>query len=189
MKRRDALKTTALFMGAAISAGTIATVMSGCQADPSPGWTPIGFSKDEDALITRIAEMIIPKTDVPGATDVLVNRFIDTAIHKVYSAEDKKAFMDGLPAINIASNTAHSKNFMDLNASQQTEVLQSLADASKKDDNHIFGKLKELTLVGFFTSEAGMKQALKYDPIPTEYNGCIDYASVGGMWAIDSGGW
>ena len=114
---------------------------------------------------------------------------IDVAVNNVYTDEERSTFKNGLPTINKASNAAHSADFMKLKEDQQTTVLQSLADAAKKDDKHIFNKIKELTLVGFFTSEVGMKQALKYDPIPTEYNGCIDYASVGGMWAIDSGGW
>lgn len=185
MKRRDVLKTTAAFMGGTLMAGTMASVMSGCAADPSPSWTPSLFDKDQYAIVSRVVDMIIPKTDVPGALDALVDRFIDENVKNMFADDEKKQFIEGLAKFNKLSQASYKKDFLSLDQAQQTEILQALADESKKTDGpHIFGVMKEMTVAGFFTSEVGAKQALKYDPIPTAYHGCIDYDEVGGTWAL-----
>jgi hypothetical protein len=33
--------------------------------------------------------------------------------------------------------------------------------------------MKELTILGFFTSEIGATKVLKYTPVPGRYNGCV----------------
>jgi hypothetical protein len=42
---------------------------------------------------------------------------------------------------------------------------------------------KELTLLGFFTSEPGATQVLQYDPVPGAYHGCVPLEEVGKTWA------
>jgi gluconate 2-dehydrogenase gamma chain len=44
--------------------------------------------------------------------------------------------------------------------------------------------MKELTTLGFFTSEAGASRFLKYAPIPGPYRGDIPYSEVGAAWAL-----
>ena len=41
--------------------------------------------------------------------------------------------------------------------------------------SHYFTMMKQLTLWGFFTSEKGINEALKYVPVPGRFDGCIDY--------------
>ncbi|MFM8449969.1 MAG: gluconate 2-dehydrogenase subunit 3 family protein, partial [Haliscomenobacter sp.] len=40
---------------------------------------------------------------------------------------------------------------------------------------HFFRDLKSLTRWGYFTSEAGVTKALRYNPIPGSYKGCVPY--------------
>ena len=40
---------------------------------------------------------------------------------------------------------------------------------------HYFTMLKQLTLLGFFTSKEGMTQAVRYIPVPGRYDGCVPY--------------
>lgn len=40
---------------------------------------------------------------------------------------------------------------------------------------HYFSLMKQLTLLGFFTSEVGATKAIRYDPVPGKFEGCIDY--------------
>jgi hypothetical protein len=43
--------------------------------------------------------------------------------------------------------------------------------------------LKELTLLGFFTSEVGATQALRYLPVPGKYDGNVPYKKGDKAWA------
>jgi hypothetical protein len=40
---------------------------------------------------------------------------------------------------------------------------------------HYYTMMKQLTLLGFFTSEPGMTQAVRYLPVPGRYEGCVPY--------------
>jgi hypothetical protein len=44
--------------------------------------------------------------------------------------------------------------------------------------------MKQLTLWGYFSSEIGMKQALRFLPIPGRYDGALPYKKGDKAWAI-----
>ena len=77
MDRREALKRTAWIMGGAVSAPAHMGILKGCAAKPTIDWTPVFLSSDQGTLISQVAEIIIPKTDTPGAIVVCVDWFID----------------------------------------------------------------------------------------------------------------
>lgn len=186
MKRRDILKTTALFTGYALSAGTIAAVMNGCKADPVETWKPAFFTSDQNKLVAEIAERIIPKTDTPGAKDALVHRYIDEAIKNSFEPADQEKFKLGLSSFDTLAKEKYSKSFVDIADKEKDAILQMMADDHKKDPEkeHIFPAIKQMVVAGFCTSEVGATQFLKYDPIPQEWVGCYDYDKVGAAWAL-----
>jgi hypothetical protein len=62
--------------------------------------------------------------------------------------------------------------------------LKEYNEAKKdKDPNHYFGLMKQLTLLGYFTSEIGATQALRYLAVPGKYEGCIPYNKGDKAWA------
>ncbi|WP_346237848.1 gluconate 2-dehydrogenase subunit 3 family protein [Niabella insulamsoli] len=48
---------------------------------------------------------------------------------------------------------------------------------------HYFSMMKELTLLGFFTSEPGATKALRYSAVPGKYDPCMPYAKGDKAWA------
>jgi len=189
MKRRDILKQSALFAGAALSAGTIASLVSGCQTDSAGLQTAanLGLTTDQMSLVAEIVERIIPKTNTPGAKDAKVHEFIDRAIENTFTEEEASQFKSGLNMFNTMSEDKFTKNFVSLTENEKDDILTALvADFKSKDSSepHIWPAIKGLAITGYFTSEIGAKQNLKYDPIPGEWIGCVDYEEVGGLWAI-----
>ncbi|MCF8246857.1 MAG: gluconate 2-dehydrogenase subunit 3 family protein [Saprospiraceae bacterium] len=189
MNRRDAIKQASILLGGALSAGAISGVMSGCKADPKIDWSPKYFTTEEGSLVEAIVERIIPKTDTPGAKDAGVHTFIDQMMADFYQEKDKAAFKDGLSKVEAEAKSAHGKSFVSLTPEQQDEVLtkidkEAYDPSRKKDDPPLFFKnMKELTVLGFCTSEVGATEFLKYDPVPRAYHGCIPYSEVGAAWA------
>ena len=49
---------------------------------------------------------------------------------------------------------------------------------------HFFLMLRELATTGYFHSEQGATQVLRYDPIPGAFRGCVPLAEIGRGWAI-----
>ncbi|CAG5068250.1 hypothetical protein DYBT9623_00979 [Dyadobacter sp. CECT 9623] len=207
MKRRDALGRVALLMGGTLSAPTILAFLESCKsATDTSTATGFSFSTDRKALVSEVAEMIIPKTDTPGAKDAKVGEFIEKMLNECYSEKDQDSFTKGLDALE-------KKDFMKSSAADRTTILKEMeksakdeiakADTEKKaraeeekkkyteagkeySDAGVpfFRLMKELTLLGYFTSEVGATQALEYVPVPGRYDGCIDYKPGQKAWAM-----
>jgi hypothetical protein len=190
MDRREAIRRTAMLMGGAISAPAIMGILNGCTAKPTIDWKPIFLTEDQGILITQLAEIIIPKTDTPGAKDVGVPAFIDLMLKDVYPQEDKDRFIQGLQAFDEAAEKKYGDAFITLSLEKQVEHVKEVQGVAiqdqtenKENEKPFILMVKELTLLGFFTSEPGATQVLQYDPVPGDYKGCISLEEVGKTWA------
>ena len=92
MDRREALKRTALLMGGVISAPAIMGVLKGCTAQPGVDWKPAFLTSDQATVVSQVSEIIIPRTDTPGARDANTHRIIDRSVRQA----DRKVWKDGL---------------------------------------------------------------------------------------------
>lgn len=193
MDRREALKRTAWIMGGVVSAPAIAAIMKGCKAEPGIDWKPAFLNKDQALLVTEVAEIIIPKTETPGAKDVGVPAFIDLVLKDCYSKEDQDRFLAGLQEFDNGAKQAYGSLFMDLDTTQRLEHVKKVHDAAIEIERTTqpapkrpFVLLtKELTMLGFFTSKAGATEVLQYDPVPGAYKPCVPLkeAGKGRTWA------
>jgi hypothetical protein len=64
-----------------------------------------------------------------------------------------------------------------------TEAKKYMAEKTDEDPKHYFRMMKELTLLGYFTSEIGATQALRYVAVPGKYEGCVPYKKGDRAWA------
>jgi gluconate 2-dehydrogenase gamma chain len=192
MDRREALRKTALLMGAAVSATALAGIMQGCKATPELTYTPSFFTEDQARLVSELAQTIIPKTDTPGAKEAGVPGFIDQILKVCYKKEDQDKFLAGLTDFDAKSKAAHGDSFIYLDAEKQLAFVKAENEAAVtavKADSTIerpfILSAKELTLLGFFTSEPGATQVLQYEAVPGSYKGCIPLSEAGNgkTWA------
>ena len=196
MKRRDAIKRTALLMGYAVSASAIAGVMSGCEADvktPEILWKPKALSDVQIGTLREAAERIVPATEgIVGAKDVMVERFGDDMLATAYKPEETARFKKGLDELEASAQAAHSKAFAKLDAAQMDELITKIMNdgAPNKDadgaDQPFFFALKSMTLLGYFTSEKVGEEVLNYLPIPGGYNGDVPMSEIekGRAWSL-----
>ena len=54
---------------------------------------------------------------------------------------------------------------------------------TSEQPSHYFTMIKQLTLWGYFSSEIGATQALRYVAIPGKYEGCVPYKKGDKAWA------
>lgn len=193
MDRREALRRTALLMGGIVSAPAIMGVLKGCTAKPGIDWKPVYLNDDQASLVSQVAEIIIPKTDTPGAKEVGVPSFIDQILKEVYSKEDQEWFSTGLQSFNDEAKKAYGDEFSDLDDEEQQAFVKKIHEEAVQAERAtqpaprrpFILMMKELTMLGFFTSEVGATQVLQYDPVPGAYKGCIPLSEAGNgkTWA------
>ena len=197
--RREVLKKISLYMGGALTAPTIAAVLSGCGEDNSVSpagvllsWAPSVFSLAQAALVSDLAETIIPRTDTPGAKDVGVPQLIDSIVAEVFTSEQRKEYLAGLTKFAIRIQNHYGTPFSTLDDQTRNSFVAKLNAASLDEDGEdlfynnektFYRTTKELTLLGFFRSEVGATQVLQYSPVPGEYKACVPLSEVGKTWA------
>jgi gluconate 2-dehydrogenase gamma chain len=194
--RRELIQRAAMALGGAISSSAVLGVLSGCAASPEPAHethTAKFFTPGEAKTVAAISEHIIPRTDTPGAIDVGVPAFIDRMMADYYQDRERNAVRAGLIRIDQDAQTAQGKTFVALTSDQQVELLkrydreayeQAHGGGTVGADRHVFGTLKELTTLGYFTSQPGATKSLKYAAVPGPYRGDIPVSEVGKAWAI-----
>ena len=179
MQRREVVK----FLGAALALPFLprsaeAAIKLGQQMHTRLGAAPFRtFDPAQRALVTNIAEMIIPETDTPGATSVKVPDFIDLIITEWVSEEEKSAFLAGLKDIDTRAAAMGSPRFVDLSPAKKIELLTAL-DAAREDKSGAglaFGRLKALTVYGYFTSEPVQIDVLKTQMFFNGYDGNVPF--------------
>ncbi len=117
----------------------------------------------QQATVRDMAELILPRTDTPGATDVRVAEFIDLIMTEWASAEERSLFLRELAEIDGRARAQGGVPFVQLPADAKRELMGAL-DALRKDSagaGHAFAQIKSLTVYGYFTSERVQKDVLK----------------------------
>jgi hypothetical protein len=141
----------------------------------------------QNATVLTISELIIPQTDTPGAKAARVNEFIDLIVADWYDQQEKSAFLTGLADVDRRSQDLFSKDFVDCSGKQQIQILNDLDEDSGvkseptlryrarnavPEEKPFFSMIKQLTLIGYYTSEIGFVQELHEEIIPARHAGC-----------------
>ncbi len=170
-------------------------------------WTPKALTLEQARILDIAAELIIPATDVPGAREAGVPQFVDRTLATYSTPADAKTLRDGLDRLEADARVAHGAGFAAITPAQRTAVLarhdptvrpaKSAETSIARGDSEtglsdrngappaaaFFILLRELVTVGYFTSELGATKAVRYDPVPGEYRGCVPLKEIGRAWA------
>lgn len=187
MERREAVQYIGLLLGGTLVGAN--AFITGCKTADKKDNTV--FTQEDVAYLDEVADTILPTTSTPGAKAAHVGQFMTVIVNDCYEPKDQKVFHEGLTKLNDAAKKQFNGDFIKLNPQQRHDLLVKLDSeqkdytAKKKQDDppHYFRMMKELTLLGYFTSEIGSKQARRYVAVPGKYEGCIPYKKGDKAWA------
>lgn len=187
MQRRDVLKGLSVLLGTGLSGA--------CQrALEVPAAERVVqaavYDQQQQQIAHLIADLIIPETDTPGALAAGVGEFIDYVVSTWFQAEEQARFIAGLADVASRSHAEHQATFVELSKEQQVQLLTQIEAVQQPaspfaafGSGDFFAQIKELTVVGYYTSEVGATIERKYLPMPGHYDGYHQYAEVGRQWA------
>jgi Gluconate 2-dehydrogenase subunit 3 len=195
--RREAVKRVTFMLGGVALVGSSTGLLAACAKDqPRAAATASGtgaFTAGDIALLDEISDTILPTTaKSPGAKAAKTGAFMALMVNDTYTPDDQKVFRDGLVALDDASKKANGgKGFVESTPEQRTALLTAMdkeqfdfQKARVKDQpQHYFRMMKELTMLGFFTSEIGCTQALRYKESPGPFQPCVPYKAGDPAWA------
>ena len=193
--RREAIQRVSALLGGAALVGH-AALLSGCASgDVQPVPLAQLFTASDLALLDEIAETILPETSTPGAKAARVGPFMASMVAEAYDAREQQIFRDGLQEVDRTCLEMHGVSFMAAASAQRVAVLEQLdrgqvehVERLERRRNvdapaHHFRMMKELALLGYFTSEIGYTQAMRYVETPGRFDPCVPYAPGEKSWA------
>jgi hypothetical protein len=187
MNRRDAIQHISLLLGGTIIGSN--AFLTGCKTSTG---NLKKFTEEDIAYLDEIADTILPTTAAsPGAKAAAVGTFMTVMVKDCYEEKDQKIFTEGMQKLQDASKKKNGKYFMESTPQQRHDLLVELdkeqRDYTKNkkadDSNHYFRMMKELTLLGYFTSEIGATKALRYIESPGKWEACVPYKKGDKAWA------
>jgi gluconate 2-dehydrogenase subunit 3-like protein len=132
-------------------------------------YKPQFFSEREYAVVERLADLIIPSDETPGAREAGVAEFIDFMI--AHDRDQQYKFRTGISWLNAHAERLLGKPFVELSEKEQVSIVEPLAYKAKyregeEDGREFFRRVREITVTGFYTTEIGYKEldnpALKF---------------------------
>lgn len=158
MDRRTALNRIGLLLGVAVSAPTMSAVLSGCSS-PDDSYRPRFMSQAQYERFARIAELIIPTTDTPGAREAGVHGFVDTMLTEYYPRAEAQNFRSLFDAWAMLFD---ADNVDDAELERVLAIMNDKHEAGEPDE--LWLRFKEWTVTGYYLSEIGMTQELRTQP-------------------------
>lgn len=198
MQRREVLKNLGLATGFFVATPTIISLLQSCTSEAKT-WIPEFLSIDEGVVLTNLADIFIPKTDIPSATEINVPQFIDKYIKEVLDDESQAQVKTALGTIiSILKPDAETKieqvtqdgykalldNYMLLEDEIDQEREADL-EAKVMTKSEFLNNLKWMTINAYKTSEEIGKNVLAYDPVPGAYIcGDLQELTGGKSWSL-----
>ncbi|MCU0633396.1 MAG: gluconate 2-dehydrogenase subunit 3 family protein [Gemmatimonadaceae bacterium] len=200
--RREAIRRVSALLGGVALVGGSALWTTGCtpadgtakgdSAAATTGGSTGTFTSEEIAFLDEVAETILPTTSrSPGAKAAATGTFMAVMVTDCYEPKDQEIFRGGMKAVEDACTKAHGHGFMAAKPEERLAVLSAM-DAEQhafmktkkpEDATPAFRMMKELALLGFFTSEIGYTKAMRYVETPGRFDPCVPMAPGEVTWA------
>jgi len=179
MHRREALR----FLGAA----TLAPLLTPFSARERwsfgrklhqqivPGEAGRALSAPQLALVTSLADTIIPRTDTPGAVDVAAPAFVDLLLAEWYPDRERQEILAGIDAWDARCRVAQGNSFAALDEEGRIAFL-TVVDAETGTAGSpaaAYSAIKSAIVFGYVTSKQ-VAEAHRTTPIiPGRFDGCV----------------
>lgn len=208
ISRREAIERVAALCGGVALVGGDALLAAPFDMAVQSAVTTAGvgaFTAADVALLDEIAETILPQTSTPGAKAAHTGAFMALMVTAAYTPENQQVFRNGMRSLDEACRRQHGASFVAASPAQRLALLIELDREQQKDADaragapqsrapapppasadtpvHYFRMMKELALVGYFTSEIGVTQAQRYLESPGRFDPCVPYAPGEKSWA------
>jgi hypothetical protein len=136
------------------------------------------FTEPEMAVITILADIIIPKDEVSGsASEAKVPEFIEFIVKDM--PEHQTPMRGGLRWLEIYTFKKFNKSFKDCSTEQRISIVDEIAYPKKAKKEvaqgvAFFNKMRDLTVTGFYTTQMGGEDLGYVGNRPNQWNGVPD---------------
>jgi hypothetical protein len=179
--RRTLIRSAILLVGGSLAgvpdalfAATAPDPVEDAKAKPS---AKRFFTPAEFAIVAEVADIIIPRTDTPGAKDAGVPKALD-ALMVSWASEERKAEFRALVAEFGATGLLKQKR------KERLETVRRIDAEKMKAWHPPYVKFKDLVMTLYYLSEAGATKELRYELIPGKWEPWTEIGTDARAWAV-----
>ncbi len=175
--RREVLQGLIVSIG-----GASALTACGCVANvlaTRPGSPARFYSEQEMALVSRISELIIPRTETPGALDVNVPGYLDGLMSDWANDDTRRGHRRALALIDGELAQRAGEDFRVVSDAAAESALTDLDAEAFSDGNDLGGyrTLKRYITQSYFATEGGAVEELKWVAVPGRWDPSVNIGS------------
>ena len=176
--RREVLQGLIVSMGgaAALTAcGGVANVVA-----TRPGSAGRFYTASEMSFLSSLSDLIIPRTETPGAVDVNVSGYMDALMTDWANDETRSSHRQDLGRIENELNQLVGGSFVGAEEDRSVRVLSEL-DAAVFDgskDLEGYRRIKGYISRSYFATESGAVEELKWVSVPGRWDPSVDISGT-----------
>lgn len=195
MDRREALQVLAAGIAVQLTSPNLLAVVRKLRSLTGTQIALRTLNSHQNATVTAIADLIIPRTETPGAADVGASQFIDLILTEWYTGEERDRFLNGVADVDARTQASFGKKFIECSVVQQSEIMMALGKQMTEDanavrsgrryrgsppnpDKNFYYMVRSLTLTAYYTSEEGATKELGFQVIPARHVGCASAQDI-----------
>jgi gluconate 2-dehydrogenase gamma chain len=179
LNRRTMLLGAVLLVGGAVALTRFSRKDGG-----TSGLGALAFNTDQFALLEQVCEVIIPTTDTPGAIVAGVPAFVRQMIEEWGSAQSRAEIAEVLESIEKLSWSRFGAAFLELPSDRRLELVVAFDAERVARQDLAYGKFKHLVLIGYYQSEIGATQELRFELVPGAWRSCVPLTEIGRASAV-----
>lgn len=192
MNRRDAFKKIGFATGWVLITPSMVSLFQSCQRSESI-WTPVFLSEEQGMILKMVADVFLPKSDTPSASEVKVPEFIDKYMDEVFDAAEQQRYKDGFMTLSTLLRSQYQQDLRKLSTEDYKNLLDEYMlvgepQSSEEDSmtpSELLNSLKWMSINAYRTSETVGEKVLAYDPVPgTYYCGDLQELTGGKAWSL-----
>lgn len=192
MTRREVIRHVSALMGGVALVGHSALLRAAGRSLESGQSEGVGrFTGEQVTLLDEVAETILPETETPGAKAAGVGPFIALMVTDCYAPSERQVFREGLHTLRSRCRALSGADFVEAPADARLELIRDfdreqweyMNRRAEGEPVHWFRMMKEQALLGYFTSEIGYTQVMRYAETPGRYEPCVPYRPGDKIWA------
>ena len=212
MKRRQALKNMGLGAGFFVLGPSALSLLQSCKSEPEYDWQPVFLSASHGFALKKILDVLLPKTDTPGASDLNIAQFIDSYMDEVLDIDKRDRFMKSADAFSRAFKNEYDKEQEEGNNEEFENIIKKFLKASPAEKEKYARRntetqdamqqnpeleldsdagayayltsVREVAVWAWKNSEEIGENVMWYDPIPGQYIPCGPVDELGGGKAM-----
>ena len=169
------MKTRREFIqGLIVSVGG-ATALSACGGLGNIASSGRFYTASETALVSRLSDLIIPRTETPGAVDANVPGYLNGLMTEWASDETRSEHREALQMIAARLDSA-TGNFIEADEDTAVSALTALDTAAFDGASNLSGyrSLKGFITQAYFATEEGAMEELKWVAVPGRWEPSVD---------------